>query len=112
MRENNLNVRLRRFFTRTTNSQHGLPVCENLLTRDFATCRSGQKRVSDITYLHSSAGFVYLTTVMDLFDRRIIGWALSAGRETGHTTFPALLMAFTNRPSREGRLFHSDQDVQ
>jgi CarD family transcriptional regulator len=85
MREHNLNARVRRSFTRTTNSRHGLPVCENLLNRDFSARHSGQKWVSDITYPRSTAGFVYLTTVMDLCDRRIIGWALSAGLETGQT---------------------------
>jgi transposase InsO family protein len=112
MRGNNLNARPRRSFTRTTNSRHGLPVCENLLNRDFSVCHHGQRWVSDITYLRSTAGFVYLTTVMDLADRRIIGWALSADLETGHTTVPALLMAGTNRPAQDGLLFHSDRGVR
>ncbi|MDR2479717.1 MAG: IS3 family transposase, partial [Treponema sp.] len=110
--EHNLNARVRRSRARTTNSRHGLPVCENPLNREFSASHCGQKWVSDITYLRSTAGFVYLTTVMDLFDRRIIGWALSANLETGHTTIPALLMAGTNRPPQDGLLFHSDRGVQ
>jgi transposase InsO family protein len=55
---------------------------------------------------------VYLTTVMDLYDRRIVGWAFSADREAEHTAIADLTMAFNNRPAQKGLLFHSDRDVQ
>jgi transposase InsO family protein len=87
-------------------------VCENLLDRQFGAEKGGQKWVSDITYLRTTGGWVYLTTVLDLFDRKVIGWALSADMETVHTTIPALEMAFKNRAAQDGLLFHSDRGVQ
>jgi transposase InsO family protein len=112
MRENGLNARGRRKFIPTTNSNHGFPVCENLLNRQFHAEGGGQKWVSDITYLRTIGGWVYLTVVLDLFDRKVIGWALSADMETVHTTIPALQMAFSNRTPGEGLIFHSDRGVQ
>jgi transposase InsO family protein len=112
MRENGLNARRRRKFIPTTNSNHGLPVCENLLDRQFHAEKDGQKWVSDITYLRTSDGWVYLTTVIDLFNRNVIGWALSADMETIHTTIPAFEMAFKNCKPQDGLLFHSDRGVQ
>ena len=112
MRENGLNARRRRKFIPTTNSKHTLPVCENILNRDFHAEKGGQKRVSDITYLRTAFGRVYLTVVLGLFDRKIIGWAFSAGMETVHTTAAALEMAAKNRPPQDGLIFHSDRGVQ
>jgi transposase InsO family protein len=86
-------------------------VCENLLNREFHAGQGGEKWVSDITYLRTQGGWVYLTVVLDLFDRKVIGWALSADMETCHTTIPALDMAFKNRRVQTGRLFHSDRGV-
>jgi transposase InsO family protein len=112
MREHGLNARHRRKFIPTTNSRHGLPVCENLLNRRFHAERDGQKWVSDITYLRTVGGWVYLTVVLDLYDRKVIGWALNADMETAHTAIPALNMAFSNRTPCEGLIFHSDRGVQ
>jgi transposase InsO family protein len=111
-RENGLNARQRRKCIPTTNSNPGLPVCENRLNRAFHADGAGAKWVSDLTYLRTKAGWVYLTVVLDLFDRKVIGWALSADMEAGHTTIPALEMAVANRRPREGLLFHSDRGVQ
>jgi transposase InsO family protein len=93
MRENSLNARLKRKFIPATNSNHGLPVCENLLNRRFHAAGPGEKWVSSyqkyaVTYLRAAGGWVYLTVILDLFDRKVIGWALSAGMETAHTTIP------------------------
>jgi transposase InsO family protein len=112
MRVHGLHARKRRTFIRTTNSNHGLPVCENILSRQFQAERAGQKWVSDITYLRTTGGWVYLTVVLDLFDRKVLGWALSADLEAAHTTMPALQMAWANRKPREGLMFHSDRGVQ
>ena len=112
MRENGLNARRRRKYIRTTDSKHAFPVCENLLNREFQAGGRGQKWVSDITYLRTRGGWVYLTVVLDLFDRKIIGWALSNGMETEHTTIPALEMAVRNRTPQDGLIFHSDRGVQ
>jgi transposase InsO family protein len=107
-----LNARFRRRFIQTTDSNHGLPVCENLLNRDFQATGPGEKWVSDLTYLWTTDGWLYLTTVLDLYDRKIIGWSFSETMETQATTIPALRMAVTNRAPKEGLLFHSDRGVQ
>jgi transposase InsO family protein len=112
MRENNLNARRKSKFIPTTDSKHTLAVCENILNREFHAERGGQKWVSDITYLRTLYGWVYLTIILDLFDRKIIGWALSSSLETVHTTIPALKMAVKNRTPEEGLIFHSDRGVQ
>jgi transposase InsO family protein len=112
MRENGLNARMRRRCILTTNSRYGLPVCENILDLMFQADAASQKWVSDITYLRTTSGWVYLTVVLDLFDRKVIGWALSIDMETIHTTIPALDMATGNRTPQTGLMFHSDRGVQ
>jgi transposase InsO family protein len=112
MRENGLNARCRRRYIPTTNSKHTLPVCENTLNCAFYAGEGGRKWVSDITYLRTSGGWVYLTMVLDLFDRKVIGWAFSDGMETAHTTAAALEMAVNNRAPQKGLIFHSDRGVQ
>src|SRR5215510_5583198 len=78
MRENGLNARRNRKFVPTTDSKHSLPVCENILERQFHAEKPGQKWVSDITYLRTVGGWIYLTAIIDLYDRKVIGWAFSA----------------------------------
>jgi transposase InsO family protein len=112
LRKHGLNAKRRRRFVPTTQSNHGLPVCENLLNRDFGAAEPGRKWVSDITYLGTTEGWRYLTAVLDLGDRKVIGWAFSDDMTTEHTTVSALAMACMNRRPREGLLFHSDRGVQ
>ena len=112
MRENHLNARCSGKYIPTTNSNHGLSVNANILSRDFYAEKAGQKWVSDITYLRNADDWVYLTIVLDLFDRKVIGWALSASMDTAHTTGAALTMAVRNRAPQEGLIFHSDRGVQ
>jgi transposase InsO family protein len=112
MRENNLNARRRRRFIPTTDSKHTFEVNENILNRDFHAEKGGQKWVSDITYLRTIGGWVFLTVIIDLFDRKVIGWALSNSLEAICTTIPALAMAVKNRTPHEGLIFHSDRGVQ
>jgi transposase InsO family protein len=112
MRENGLNARRRRTFIKTTDSKHALEVCENILNREFHAEKGGQKWVSDITYLRTVNGWVYLTVVLDLYDRKVIGWALSAGMEAADTAIAALEMAVRNRTPEDGLIFHSDRGVQ
>mgnify|MGYP003633046341 FL=1 len=95
----------------TTESNHSLPVVENHLDRDFSASRPGQKWVSDITYIPTKQGWLYLTIVLDLFDRKIIGWALSTDMTTENTVIAAWRMAIRNRPVKQV-LFHSDRGVQ
>jgi transposase InsO family protein len=107
-----LNSRRKRKYIPTTIPGHGLPVRANLLNREFPAEQGGRKRVSDITYPRTIGGRVFLTVVLDLFDRKVIGWAFSADLETVHTTIPALEMACGNRPTQEGPPFHSDRGAR
>lgn len=88
-----LKSKLKRKFIATISSDHKEPVAENLLNRQFNPAEPGVAYVSDITYLRTLAGFIYLTTVIDLFDRKVIGWSISYGMTTEETVLPALRMA-------------------
>ena len=112
MREQGLNARRKRKFIPTTDSKHSLVVCENTLNRDFSSEKPGQKWVTDITYLRTVNGWVYLTVVIDLFDRKVIGWSLSDNLETQNTSIMAFLMAVKNRLPKADLIFHSDRGVQ
>jgi transposase InsO family protein len=112
MRENGLNARRRRKYIPTTDSKHSLPVCENILNQCFHAEKGGEKWVSDITYLRTLNGWIYLTVVLDLYDRKVIGWALSGGMEATQTTICALKMSVKNRTPGQGLIFHSDRGVQ
>jgi len=112
MRENGLNARVPRKQVRTTDSNHGLVASENVLDRNFTAERPGEKWVSDITYLRTLFGWVYLTVVIDLFDRKVIGWAMSSCMDAAKTSVAALRMAVANRRPLEGLIFHSDRGVQ
>jgi transposase InsO family protein len=112
MRENGLNARRGRRSIPTTDSKHTLAVCENILNREFHAEKAGQKWVSDITYLRIFGGWVYLTVIIDLFDRKVIGWALSSSLDAVSTTIAALKMAVKNRTPVDGLIFHSDRGVQ
>lgn len=96
----------------TTDSKHKFPVCDNILNRDFHADQIGTKWVSDITYIRTGEGWLYLTAVMDLADRKIIGWVLSEGMSTEQTTLAALERALKARKAEKGLIFHSDRGVQ
>lgn len=102
----------KKFRGTTTDSKHYFPVADNLLNRDFHADKEGQKWVSDITYIPTRQGWMYLTIIMDLYDRKIIGWSLSTSMTTQSTVLAAWRMAVLNRPIRGKLLFHSDQGVQ
>lgn len=101
----------KRKFRKTTESDHVLPVAANLLDRDFTATGPNQKWVTDITYIQTAEGWLYLAIVMDLFSRKIIGWAL---RDDMKTELPveALRMAIRSRRPGPGLLHHSDRGVQ
>ncbi|SHE58132.1 Transposase InsO and inactivated derivatives [Fodinibius roseus] len=96
----------------TTDSGHALPVAPNLLERNFEAEQLAKAWVSDITYLPSSGGWLYLTTIMDLAYRQIIGWSLAESMATEATTVPAWNQACSRRRPAEGLLFHSDRGIQ
>ena len=104
--------RIRRRWVKTTQSNHKWPVASNLLNRNFAPAGLSQVWVSDITYIPSSRGWLYLTTVMDLSDRQIIGWSLSKTMNAKQTSMAAFRQAVARRSPKAGMIFHSDQGVQ
>lgn len=111
MREQGLRARPPRRFQRTTDSQHGLPVAENVLDRQFTVPTPNTAWVSDITYLWTREGWLYLVVILDLFSRRIVGWALH-DRITRQLALEALAMALRCRQARGGLMHHSDRGSQ
>jgi putative transposase len=111
MRRQGLRAKARKKFKATTNSNHNLPVAPNLLAQDFTAERPNTKWVSDITYLWTDEGWLYLATVIDLFSRRVIGWALSE-RMTADLACEALTMALWRRRMPRGVMVHSDRGSQ
>ncbi|WP_312903152.1 IS3 family transposase [Chryseobacterium taichungense] len=112
MRELCLRSKLSKKFKVTTNSKHNYLVVENVLDTNFIAEKPAQVWVSDITYIQTKEGFLYLTTVIDLYDRKIIGWSLSNGMSTEETSLSAWKMAAKNRKIGESLIFHSDRGVQ
>ena len=105
-------IMYKKYRVQTTDSSHDYLVAKNLLNRDFTADRPGRKWVSDITYIPTSEGWLYLTTVLDLADRKVIGWALSDSLKAVDTSVAALRMALKNRCIEGKLLFHSDRGVQ
>jgi putative transposase len=103
----------KKFKVCTTESDHPYAPSKNLLNRAFSASGPGEKWVSDITYVRTQQGWLYLTVVMDLFDRKIIGWSMSSTLEANPTVIAALQMALKKRPVNPNKLiFHSDRGVQ
>lgn len=103
---------LKKKFKVTTDSKHSYYIPANVLNREFTINTPSKVWVSDITYIQTKKGFLYLTIIMDLYDRKIIGWSLGTRISTLKTTLAAFEMAVINRPVTEGLLFHSDRGVQ
>jgi transposase InsO family protein len=112
MREMDLRSILKRKFVVTTNSNHAYPISSNLLNREFVSLKLGEKWVSDITYIRVNDNWNYLTTILDLADRKIVGWSLSEDMTVENTVWKAWLLAINTRKIRNNFLFHSDQGVQ
>lgn len=114
MRQDGLRAKKKRRFQRTTDSNHSRPVAPNLLKRRFAVEEVGgldRVWVSDITYLPTRQGWLYLAVVLDLASRRVVGWAMKDSLETALAT-DALTMALWNRKPGRGLVVHSDRGVQ
>lgn len=112
MKELGLRSKLSKKFKVTTDSKHNYLVVENILNRNFMVAHPSKVWVSDITYIQTKEGFLYLTTIIDLYDRKMIGWSLSNGMNTEETTLAAWKMAVRNRNFQKGLIFHSDRGVQ
>ena len=112
MKELGLRSKLSKKFKVTTDSKHNYLVVENILDRDFAVDQPSKVWVSDITCIQTKEGLLYLTTIIDLYDRKMIGWSLSNGMSTEETSLAAWKMAIRNRGVQKGLIFHSDRGIQ
>ena len=113
MHEAGCETKYRKRFVITTNSEHSSAIAENKLNREFQADKPNQKWVTDITYLDTSEGWLYLAVVMDLFSRLIVGWAFAITLET-KLVLDALSMARAHRKPdlTTGLLHHSDRGSQ
>ena len=121
MRAMGLRAKAGRKFKVTTDSAHQLPIAPNLLGQDFSCDPSAESTshakapdqvwLSDITYLWTREGWLYVCAVLDLFTRRIVGWAI-AGHMTRELVLEALRMAYATRKPAPGLIFHSDRGSQ
>jgi putative transposase len=105
-----LQARIRKAFVRTTDSDHGLPVYPNLIAGMTLT-GVNKLWVADITYIRIATGFVYLAVILDVFSRRIVGWAISKSLDR-RLTIEASKMAIALRNPPPGIIHHSDRGVQ
>jgi putative transposase len=111
MRQRDLAGRRRRRFRATTDSRHAFPVAANVLARQFEQPAPNVAWVTDITYLPTGEGWLYLAAILDLCSRAVVGWAVS-GRITRELTLEALEMALLRRRPPHGLLHHSDRGSQ
>jgi transposase InsO family protein len=112
MREQRIRSKVKKKFKVTTHSKHGLPVAVNLLKRgDVQAHRQNQVWVSDITYIRSREGWLYLCIIMDLYSRSIVGWSMGE-RLTKELVLKSLHMACLRREPQRGIIFHSDRGSQ
>lgn len=111
MRKKGWRAKGARKFKATTNSNHHLPVAPNLLEQNFEASNPNEKFVSDITYIWTDEGWLYLAVVMDLYSRMVVGWALSE-RMTASLVCNALQMAIWRRKRPQGVIVHSDRGSQ
>ena len=102
----------KKFKVMTTDSNHKFPIAENVLNRDFNSLELGHKWVSDITYIKVGKQWNYVTTILDLADRKIIAWTLSQDMTTENTVYKTWLKAKQVRQITNHHVFHSDRGVQ
>lgn len=111
MRANGLHPVWKRKFVNTTDSKHNLPVAPNLLDRKFNVAQPNRVWTADITYIRTGQGWLYLAVVMDLYARKIVGWAMAPAMPT-ELVASALQMALQQRCPPPGLILHSDRGSQ
>jgi putative transposase len=111
MRDNDIRAKTARKFRNTTDSDHPFPVAENVLGRRFEAQAPDERWLTDITYIPTREGWLYLAAVEDLYSRRVVGWSLADHMES-RLVVDALEMAVARRLPGEGLLAHSDRGSQ
>lgn len=111
MKRLNLKVRQKRKYKVTTDSKHNLPVADNVLNREFCRSAPNQAWGTDITYLWTQQGWIYLAVVIDLYSRRVVGWSMDR-RMKKALVIRALMMAVNLRKPPPGLIHHSDRGSQ
>jgi transposase InsO family protein len=111
MKLHGIKARSKRKYKATTDSNHSLPVAENLLQRDFTPVAPDRVWSSDITYIATDEGWLYLAVVIDLFSRQVVGWSMKPHMKT-ELVGDALRMAWFRRQPAPGLIFHSDRGSQ
>jgi transposase InsO family protein len=111
MKNNGIVGKAKKKFKATTNSRHNLPIAENVLNQNFTAKEPNTVWVSDITYVPTLEGWLYLVVILDLFSRQVVGWAMS-DRLTSGFVVEALYQAIGRRRPPSGCIFHSDRGVQ
>lgn len=112
MKEEGLKCYKKRKFVKTTNSDHSCKIHDNTLNREFTVNELGKVWVSDITYIKFANSWAYLTTMIDLADRKIVGWSLSEDMTYENTVKKAWIKARQSRELINGFIHHSDRGVQ
>jgi len=112
MKEMNIRSVLSRKYVVTTDSKHSYPIADNLLNREFTNKELGRVWVSDITYVKVNEDWNYLTTMIDLADRKVVGWSLSEDMTTKNTVIKAWINARGNRAINNELMLHSDRGIQ
>ena len=108
MRENGLEVRQKRRFVHTTDSRHDHPIAPNVLDQNFDVTEINRAWVGDVTYIPTAQGWLYLAVLLDLFSRRVVGWATSASNDRD-LALSALDQALRARRPRPGLVHHTDR---
>lgn len=111
MKSQDLYCKTPRKFKHTTDSNHKLPIAENLLNRNFSPSLPNQAYVGDITYIPTKEGWLYLAVVIDLFSRQVVGWSMDSNMKASLVN-DALLMAIWKRKPPKGLVSHTDRGSQ
>ncbi|WP_236536208.1 IS3 family transposase, partial [Tenacibaculum maritimum] len=112
MKELGLKSILKRKDVTTTNSNHNLSIAKNELDRNFISLKLGEKWVSDITYIRILDKWYYVTTIIDLADRKVVVWTLSEDMTSDKTIYKTWLKSQKSRQITLNHIFHSDRGVQ
>ncbi len=111
MKKHGIKSKVKRKYKATTDSNHNLPVAGNILNRDFKASMRDQKWLSDITYIWTDEGWLYLAGILDVFDGAIVGWSMNS-RMTKSLVINAFSEACTRRNPKPGLILHSDRGSQ